>query len=79
MNNDDLYFTSAVELSSLIRDKQISPATPATSIPIEFDGKGLPIRLQVRRQRFAAVTVLQATTAFEAAYPWAQHRPPEAA
>jgi hypothetical protein len=51
MNSDDLYFTSAVELSSLVRDKQISPATPATSIPIEFDGKSLPIRLQVRRQR----------------------------
>ena len=49
MNNDDLCFTSAVELSSLIRDKQVSPATPATCIPIEFDGKGLPIRLQVRQ------------------------------
>ena len=34
-----------------------------------------PVGLQIVGRRFADLTVLQASAAFEAARPWAQHRP----
>jgi Asp-tRNA(Asn)/Glu-tRNA(Gln) amidotransferase A subunit family amidase len=37
----------------------------------------LPIGLQIVGRRFADTTVLGAAAAFEAARPWAHHRPPE--
>jgi len=79
VNSDDLRFTSAVELSSLVRDKQISPATPATRTPSSSMEKACPSGCKYVGNGFAGVTLLQAATAFDAAYPWAQHRPPEAA
>ncbi len=48
---------------------------PAASVPCGFTRDGLPIGLQVVGRRFADVTVLRASAAFEAARPWAQHRP----
>jgi aspartyl-tRNA(Asn)/glutamyl-tRNA(Gln) amidotransferase subunit A len=35
----------------------------------------LPIGLQIIGRRYDDVTVLRASAAFEAARPWAQHRP----
>ncbi|MGH7311410.1 MAG: amidase family protein, partial [Candidatus Rokuibacteriota bacterium] len=49
---------------------------PAASIPAGFTAAGLPVGLQIVGRRFADLTVLQASAAFEEARPWAQHRPP---
>ena len=48
---------------------------PAASVPAGFTPAGLPVGLQIVGRRFADLTVLQASAAFEAARPWAQHRP----
>jgi aspartyl-tRNA(Asn)/glutamyl-tRNA(Gln) amidotransferase subunit A len=48
---------------------------PAASVPCGFTREGLPIGLQIVGRRFDDVTVLRAAAAFEAARPWAQHRP----
>ncbi|WP_160122472.1 amidase [Rhodovarius lipocyclicus] len=49
---------------------------PAASLPCGFTPAGLPVGLQVVGRRFDDLGVLQASAAFEAARPWAQHRPP---
>jgi len=49
---------------------------PAASVPAGFTPAGLPVGLQIVGRRFADLTVLQASAAFEAARPWAQYRPP---
>jgi aspartyl-tRNA(Asn)/glutamyl-tRNA(Gln) amidotransferase subunit A len=49
---------------------------PAATCPAGFTAAGLPVGLQIVGRRFADLTVLQASAAFEALRPWAQHRPP---
>ncbi|MBR0646948.1 amidase [Plastoroseomonas hellenica] len=49
---------------------------PAASIPCGFTADGLPVGLQIVGRRFDDLGVLQMAAAFEAARPWAQHRPP---
>jgi aspartyl-tRNA(Asn)/glutamyl-tRNA(Gln) amidotransferase subunit A len=49
---------------------------PAASCPAGMTPDGLPVGLQIVGRRFADVTVLQASAAFEQARPWAGHRPP---
>ncbi len=49
---------------------------PAATVPAGFTAAGLPVGLQIVGRRFADLTVLQASAAFEAARPGAQHRPP---
>ena len=48
---------------------------PAATVPCGFTKAGLPIGLQIVGRRYDDVTVLRASAAFEAARPWAQHRP----
>ena len=48
---------------------------PAATVPCGFTKAGLPIGLQIIGRRYDDVTVLRASAAFEAARPWAQHRP----
>ncbi len=50
--------------------------TPAASVPCGFTRGGLPVGLQIVGRRFADLTVLQASAAFEQARPWAHKRPP---
>jgi aspartyl-tRNA(Asn)/glutamyl-tRNA(Gln) amidotransferase subunit A len=49
---------------------------PAASVPAGFTPAGMPVGLQIVGRRFADLTVLQASAAFEQARPWAQKRPP---
>jgi aspartyl-tRNA(Asn)/glutamyl-tRNA(Gln) amidotransferase subunit A len=49
---------------------------PAASVPAGFTPAGLPVGLQIVGRRFADLTVLQASAAFEQARPWAARRPP---
>jgi aspartyl-tRNA(Asn)/glutamyl-tRNA(Gln) amidotransferase subunit A len=49
---------------------------PAASVPAGFTAAGLPVGLQIVGRRFADLTVLQASRAFEQARPWAARRPP---
>jgi aspartyl-tRNA(Asn)/glutamyl-tRNA(Gln) amidotransferase subunit A len=49
---------------------------PAASCPAGMTPDGLPVGLQIVGRRFADVTVLQASAAFEQARPWAGQRPP---
>jgi aspartyl-tRNA(Asn)/glutamyl-tRNA(Gln) amidotransferase subunit A len=49
---------------------------PAASIPCGFTPEGLPVGLQIVGRRFDDLGVLQLAARFEAARPWAQHRPP---
>jgi aspartyl-tRNA(Asn)/glutamyl-tRNA(Gln) amidotransferase subunit A len=49
---------------------------PAASVPAGFTAAGLPVGLQIVGRRFADLTVLQASAAFEQARPWATRRPP---
>ena len=48
---------------------------PAASVPAGFSEEGLPIGLQIVGRRFADLTVLQASAAYETARPWADRRP----
>ncbi len=48
---------------------------PAASVPAGFTPAGLPVGLQIVGRRFADLTVLQASAAFEQARPWADRRP----
>ena len=48
---------------------------PAATAPCGFTAQGLPIGLQIVGRRFADLTVLQASRAFEQARPWADKRP----
>lgn len=49
--------------------------SPAASVPAGFSKEGLPIGLQIVGRRFADLTVLQASAAFESARPWADRTP----
>jgi aspartyl-tRNA(Asn)/glutamyl-tRNA(Gln) amidotransferase subunit A len=49
---------------------------PAASVPAGFTPSGMPVGLQIVGRRFADLTVLQASAAFEEARPWTQRRPP---
>jgi aspartyl-tRNA(Asn)/glutamyl-tRNA(Gln) amidotransferase subunit A len=48
---------------------------PAATCPAGFTPAGLPVGLQIVGRRFADLTVLQASAAFEEARPWAARRP----
>ena len=48
---------------------------PAASVPVGFTDDGLPVGLQIVGRRFADLTVLQASRAYEQAHPWADKRP----
>lgn len=48
---------------------------PAASIPAGYTNEGLPVGLQIAGRRFADLTVLQASAAFEAVRPWTDRRP----
>ena len=49
---------------------------PAASVPCGFSEDGMPIGLHIVGRRGDEATVLRASAAFEAARPWAEHRPP---
>lgn len=51
---------------------------PAISIPCGFTRAGLPVGLQIVGRWHDESRVLKAAAAFEAARPWANHRPPDA-
>jgi aspartyl-tRNA(Asn)/glutamyl-tRNA(Gln) amidotransferase subunit A len=48
---------------------------PAITVPCGFTSSGLPVGLQIIGHRHADGMVLRAAAAFEAARPWAAHRP----
>jgi Asp-tRNA(Asn)/Glu-tRNA(Gln) amidotransferase A subunit family amidase len=48
---------------------------PAATVPCGFTSEGLPVGLQIVGKWHADTTVLRAAACFEAAQPWAQHRP----
>ncbi|HBH04303.1 MAG TPA: amidase [Candidatus Rokubacteria bacterium] len=48
---------------------------PAATVPAGFTPAGLPVGLQIVGRRFADLTVLQASAAYERARPWAAKRP----
>lgn len=48
---------------------------PAASVPAGFTREGLPVGLQIAGRRFADLTVLQASAAFESVLPWAEKKP----
>ena len=49
---------------------------PAASLPVGFDSRGLPVGLQLIGRRFDEWTLLRLSSAYEAAFPWANKRPP---
>jgi aspartyl-tRNA(Asn)/glutamyl-tRNA(Gln) amidotransferase subunit A len=49
---------------------------PAVSVPAGWTDEGLPVGLQIVGQLHADHTVLAAASVFEAAFPWADRRPP---
>ncbi|HVB64474.1 MAG TPA: amidase [Nitrolancea sp.] len=49
---------------------------PAATVPCGFAADGLPVGLQIVGRWRDDATVLRAASAFEAARPWSQHRPP---
>ena len=50
---------------------------PAISVPCGFTRDGLPVGLQIVGRWRSEASVLRAAAAFEAAAPWAGHRPPD--
>jgi aspartyl-tRNA(Asn)/glutamyl-tRNA(Gln) amidotransferase subunit A len=48
---------------------------PAASVPAGFTAANMPVGLQIVGRRFADLTVLQASAAFEEARPWSPRRP----
>ena len=48
---------------------------PALSVPCGFDGRGLPVGLQIAGRPFDEVTVLQVGAAYESATSWTDRRP----
>jgi aspartyl-tRNA(Asn)/glutamyl-tRNA(Gln) amidotransferase subunit A len=51
---------------------------PAASLPVGFASDGLPVGLQIVGRRFGEATLLRLASAFEAAFPWQDRRPPAA-
>jgi aspartyl-tRNA(Asn)/glutamyl-tRNA(Gln) amidotransferase subunit A len=49
---------------------------PAISVPCGVTAEGLPVGLQLVAGWRADARVLAAAAAFEAAFPWAERRPP---
>ena len=49
---------------------------PAASMPVGFDAGGLPVGLQIMGRQHDEWTVLRLASAYEAAFPWADRRPP---
>ncbi len=49
---------------------------PAATVPCGFTAEGLPVGLQIVGKWHDEGTVFRAAACFEAAQPWAQHRPP---
>ena len=49
---------------------------PAASMPAGCSAAGLPIGLQIVGRRFDEATVLRLASAYEAAWPWCDERPP---
>ena len=78
MNNSDLCWMSASDLTAAIARKRVSPVEVVDAV-LERIGtlKELNAWSGARRRarRFDEVTVLRASAAFEAAHPWAQRRP----
>jgi Asp-tRNA(Asn)/Glu-tRNA(Gln) amidotransferase A subunit family amidase len=62
---DRLHFTYPFNLTN----------QPAATVPCGFTSEGLPVGLQIVGKWHADATVLRAAACFEAAQPWAQHRP----
>jgi aspartyl-tRNA(Asn)/glutamyl-tRNA(Gln) amidotransferase subunit A len=48
---------------------------PAATFPAGFTPSRMPVSLRLVGRRFADLTVLQASAAFEQAWPWTQKRP----
>ena len=63
---DRLHFTYPFNLTN----------QPAATVPCGFTSDGLPVGLQIVGKWHDDATVLRAAACFEAAQPWAQHRPP---
>jgi len=63
---DRLHFTYPFNLTN----------QPAATVPCGFTSEGLPVGLQIVGKWHDDATVLRAAACFEAAQPWAQHRPP---
>jgi aspartyl-tRNA(Asn)/glutamyl-tRNA(Gln) amidotransferase subunit A len=51
------------------------PGNPAVSLPCGFAADGLPVGLQLVARPGEDAALLRAAALFEAARPWAQHRP----
>lgn len=49
---------------------------PAATIPAGFDGAGLPVGLQIVGRRFDESMLFRLASAYEAAHPWTNIRPP---
>ena len=49
---------------------------PAASLPVGFDAVGLPMGLQLVGRPHDEYTLFQLASAYEAAYPWCDQRPP---
>ncbi|HVU85786.1 MAG TPA: amidase [Pirellulales bacterium] len=49
---------------------------PAASLPVGFDGQNLPVGLQIIGRQHDEWTVLRLASAYEAAHPWTDKRPP---
>jgi Asp-tRNA(Asn)/Glu-tRNA(Gln) amidotransferase A subunit family amidase len=63
---DRLHFTYPFNLTN----------QPAATVPCGFTSEGLPVGLQIVGRWHRDDLVLRAAACFEAAQPWAQHRPP---
>ena len=51
---------------------------PAASMPVGFDSQGLPVGLQITGRQHDEWTVLRLASAYEAAFPWTDKKPPMA-
>ncbi|MBW2062562.1 MAG: amidase [Deltaproteobacteria bacterium] len=83
-----LPFKAGVPAEDALKDQPVDPRNwtpftspfnlsqnPAATVPAGFSKEGLPVGLQIVGRRFADLTVLQASAAFEALRPWQAERP----